>query len=140
MNKKLLMISIAITLLIVGLIGCIETDNSARWENVEIINWYEGTYREVGVLMANGLVYHEDAKFYMVNGTAQNQASKGLKNVIIWVKYFDINNTLLWDDGVLRNDIAHNKTWIFQSIYISSRDHFKEVDHVEFDISGEFVK
>ena len=110
MNNKILIILLCITLIIVSLSGCTETDDEAKWENVEIIKWYEGTYWEVGELMNNGLAYNEDAKFYMINGTAQNLASKGLKNVIIWVTYYDINNTLLWEDGVLSNDIAQNQT------------------------------
>ncbi|MHA2309160.1 MAG: FxLYD domain-containing protein [Candidatus Heimdallarchaeaceae archaeon] len=138
MNKKILIIFLILTLLIVGFSGCTETEVEPQWENVEIIRWYEGTYWEAGRIMNNGLIYNEDAKFYKVNGTAINQASKGLRNVIIWVKYYDINNTILWEDGVLQNSVAQNQTWEFQSLYISSREHFKEVDHVEFDISGEF--
>jgi hypothetical protein len=139
MNKKILIILTSIMLLMVVLSGCNETENdNGNLDEVEIIEWYEGTYWEAGRLMYNGLSYNENALLYMVNGTARNLANQVLNSVIIWVKYYDINNTLLWEDGILENGVGINETWEFRSIYISSREHFKDVDHVEFDISGKF--
>ncbi len=141
MRKKLLFIIIFFMLLAIGLSGCFETNNNTDngvKNYVEIVEWYQGTYKEIGKILYNDLVYNESARLYIVNGTARNNAQKTLYSVIIWVKYYDVNNTLLWEDGLLANGKAHNQTWRFDSFYTRDIDHFEDVDHVEFDFTGKF--
>ena len=143
MNKKMLITAIALMLLTIGLSGCNEingnTDTTIGNNVVQIINWYNGTYKAVNNLYANGFVYREDMDLlYIVNGTAKNNASQEIRVVTIHIKYYDINNTLLLDDGILENGIKPGQTWDFWSFFTNDLEHFKDVHHVEFDISGEF--
>ncbi len=139
MDIRIVTTAIVLLLLVVGLSGCTQINDNTNTDlgnKVELVKWYNGTYEEVGKIMYNGFVYDESAKFYLVNGTARNIADTSIKTVIIHVKYYDINNTLLWDDGLLDNGIAPNKTWEFHSFYTKNQDHFMDVHHVEFDILG----
>lgn len=138
MNKKLLIIVIVLLLLSVGLSGCNGIDDGAGWaaDKVEIVSYSIVTYKLVEEKMANGFVYHEDAKFYMVNGTARNIAGKMLDKVTITVKFYDSNNIFLREESVPVYDVEDECTWEFEIIYLSTWDYFEDVDHIEFDISG----
>ena len=137
MNKKLLIIVIVFLLLVVGLSGCIETGDNTGWaDKVQIVSYSIVTYKSVEEKMANGFVYHEDGKFYMVKGTARNIGGKMLDKVIITVKFYDSNNTFLREESTPVYDVEDDYTWEFEIIYLSTWDYFKDVDHIEFDISG----
>lgn len=143
MNKNMLVVIVIFVLMsAIGFSGCIQSDNNANniGNKVEIINWYNGTYIAVDDLLANGFVYDEQAKLYIVNGTAKNNADRQIKTVIIHVKYYDINNNLLWEDSLLENGIPPGETWPFWSFYTKDQEHFEIVHHVEFDISGQLME
>ena len=144
MYKKIILIPLVLILIIASIFtGCIQLDGNidTSLENkVEIVKWYNGTYFAIGNLYSNGFVYHEDAKLYIVNGTAKNNASRQIKTVTIHVKYYDINDNLLWDDGILENGIPPKGYWDFYSFYLSNQDHFEDVHHVKFEIDGELEK
>ncbi len=138
MNKKIMIIVIVFLLLAVNLSGCIGTDDDAEWaeDKVEIVSYSIVTYESVGEKMANGFVYHEDARFYMIKGTAKNIAGKMLDRVTITVTFYDSNNTFLREESTPVSDVEKDYTWEFEIIYLSTWDYFEDVDHIEFDISG----
>ncbi len=133
-----MIIVIIFLILAVNLSGCIGTDDDTDWaeDNVEIISYSIVTYKSAEEKMANGFVYHEDAKFYMVKGTAKNIAGKMLDIVTITVKFYDSNNTFLREEDTPVFNIEKDYSWEFEIIYLSTWDYFEDVDHIEFDISG----
>ncbi len=137
MEKELFTIATVIILLTVSLCGCNKTSNVNGWnKKVEIISYSIETYKSVEEKISDGFVYNKDAKFYMVKGIVRNIAGKMLDKVTVIVKFYDINNTFLREESTHVNDLEKHHTWDFEIFYLSSWDHFKEVDHIQFDIQG----
>lgn len=136
MNKKLLIIVTVFLLLAVGLSGCNEVGDDAEWaDKVEIVSYSITTYKSVEEKMADGFVYHEDARFYMVKGTARNIAGRMLDIVTITVKFYDINKSFLREESTPEYDVDTDHSWGFEIIYLSTWDYFEDVNHIEFEIS-----
>ena len=121
----LILISLILT---ISLGGCIETDDDRVEDNVEIVSYSIVTYKSAEEPIANGFVYQEDAKFYLVKGTAKNIGRQTLDIVTITVKFYDINNTFLREEGSPVFDVEKNYSWEFEIIYLNTWNYFEDGD------------
>ena len=67
-------------------------------DKIEIVNFSIQTQKGIDngyEKIADGFVYTEYAKQYVINGTAKNTAGRTLSNVEITVKFYDVNGSHL---------------------------------------------
>ena len=148
MNKSVIMAGIVVPLFII-LSGCNQfsgnqsltlpyrTVITGDTDKIEIVNFSIQTQKGIDngyEKIADGFVYTEYAKQYVINGTAKNTAGRTLSNVEITVKFYDVNGSHL---STKKDSISNlTETWDFRIIYFASSPYFKSIDHIKIEISA----
>lgn len=142
MEKKIKIFGI-LTMIIIILVGTllflvVFQDN--RTAKAELISYSTSTWKGHEKI-TDGLVYSEDATEYLINGSVKITNKASLNSIEVEVKFYNKNNSYLcskYDSltilpGANINTIPD--TWKFTVGYLYFNEYFKEIDHVEIEIT-----
>ena len=120
MRKQLVMVGIIVLLVaMVGLGGC--TEHMGNTVN-----------NEIQILSQN---ITEDNSFKAVYGTIKNIANRDIDEVVVRVRFYDIDNGLLNTEIATVNHLAKGATGNFSVTYWYYEPGFDEYDHYTVSIS-----
>jgi len=142
MNKQSILLGIIIILIIV-LSGCTKQNGKTTGnDKAEFVNYSIQTQRHTAVdigdwiKLADGFSYTETAERYFINGTVKNIAGYTLTQVNITANFYDSNNNFLRSESTSIYDIPDANTTTFEISYWNTTPYFKNVDHMNFNISA----
>ena len=151
MDKKILILSVGLILIMVGLSGCNELDSvnhkqSGNTDKVKIVDYNIETYSyenfidrfnyDTHTKVTDGLSYDKIGEFgyYNVNGTIKNIAGKKLNRILIIVTFCDKNGNFINSRNATVNNLPNNYTDNFEVKIFSDSKYFENIDNIKFEI------
>lgn len=148
MNSPLIATSIAF-LLFISLSGCNQlgenqtptlsygTVVAGDTDKIEIVNFTIQTQKGIDdgyEKIADGFVYTDGAKQYVINGTAKNIADRMLFYVELVVEFYDFNESHISTKTDSINNLTD--TWDFRIVYFASSPYFEAIDRIKIEITA----
>jgi hypothetical protein len=130
-------------ILIIVLCGCTKQNGKTTGnDKVEIVYYSIQTQShkavDIGdwIKLADGFSYTETAERYFINGTVKNIAGYMLTQINITANFYDSNNIFLQSESISIYDIPDANTAAFEISYWNTTPYFKNVNHMNFNISA----
>jgi len=141
MNKKTIIIGVAVLLVCVGLSGCNEQGETFGDTNkVELVSYKVETY-DGNTLLGEDFIHNEGADNYRIKGTIKNIAGYKLSRVTITVKFYDKNNIFLdsVDEDVYGIPDTYTESFSIRAYtgsWFNDIDEFNSVDSIKFEFTA----
>lgn len=142
MEKKtrlILAAVIVVTIVVVGALLFFVVFNAPG--KVELIEFSISTWdwdTDPQTKLAEDIVYSEAADYYVINGSIRIIEEGNCNLITTEIKFYDKNNTYL-DSEIERfgksTDVHFPEVHKFSFSYSRSREYFKDVDHIEIQVT-----
>ena len=130
MKKQLMIVGIIFILLAVGLSGCNQSSQTTEDnDKVELVNYNVETYSQP--------IGNHTFEWKEINGTVKNIGGTLLNKIVVNIKFYDSNDTLLKTKTDSIFNIANSYTGEFMVEYPSTESYYENVDwdNIKFEFS-----